>query len=375
MREFINNWSRRNFSDPQVIELIIVLAIGFGVVIVAGQMLAPVLAAVVIAYILEALVSALEKVGLPRLAAVLVISVTTFGLLPLVLFGLVPELFEQLKALVQQTPEMLRAGRSSLLKLQSEYAEYISVEQLDLLVSTLATQLGHWGQSFVSNPLSTLVNLITMVVYLVLVPFLVFFFLKDKQLIIGWLGQQLPAGKPLLASVWREMEHQMGNYLRGKFVEIVIVGVASAATFSIIGLEYSLLLGVLTGLSVIIPYVGAVVVTLPVAMVGFAQWGWSSEFGYLLLAYGVIQAIDGNVLVPLLFSEAVNLHPVAIIVAVLFFGGIWGLWGVFFAIPLATLVKAVADAWPKSVEIVDAAAGEGALGESQQITDLTATAE
>ena len=173
MREFINNWSRRNFSDPQVIELIIVLAIGFGVVIVAGQMLAPVLAAVVIAYILEALVSGLEKVGLPRLAAVLVISVTTFGLLPLVLFGLVPELFEQLKALVQQTPEMLRAGRSSLLKLQSEYAEYISVEQLDLLVSTLATQLGHWGQSFVSNPLSTLVNLITMVVYLVLVPFLV----------------------------------------------------------------------------------------------------------------------------------------------------------------------------------------------------------
>ncbi len=375
MREFINNWSQRNFSDPQVIELIIVLAIGFGVVVIAGQMLAPVLAAVVIAYILEALVSALEKVGLPRLVAVLVISVTTFGLLPLVLFGLVPELFDQLKALVQQTPEMLRAGRSSLQKLQSEYAEYISVEQLDLLVSTLATQLGHWGQSFVSNPLSTLVNLITMLVYLVLVPFLVFFFLKDKQLIIGWLGQQLPARKPLLVSVWREMEHQMGNYLRGKFVEIVIVGVASAATFSIIGLEYSLLLGVLTGLSVIIPYVGAVVVTLPVAMVGFAQWGWSSEFGYLLLAYGVIQAIDGNVLVPVLFSEAVNLHPVSIIVAVLFFGGIWGLWGVFFAIPLATLVKAVADAWPKSVEIVDAVAGEGVSVEPPQITDPTATVE
>jgi putative permease len=65
-----------------------------------------------------------------------------------------------------------------------------------------------------------------------------------------------------------------------------------------------------------------------------------------MLAYGVIQALDGNVLVPLLFSEAVNLHPVAIIVAVLFFGGLWGVWGVFFAIPLATLVKAVLYAWP-----------------------------
>ena len=66
----------------------------------------------------------------------------------------------------------------------------------------------------------------------------------------------------------------------------------------------------------------------------------------MLGVYLVIQALDGNVLVPFLFSEAVNLHPVAIILAVLFFGGIWGVWGVFFAIPLATLIKAVISAWP-----------------------------
>jgi putative permease len=65
------------------------------------------------------------------------------------------------------------------------------------------------------------------------------------------------------------------------------------------------------------------------------------------VAYLVIQALDGNVLVPLLFSEVVNLHPVAIIVAILVFGGLWGFWGVFFAIPLATLVNAVITAWPR----------------------------
>jgi putative permease len=69
---------------------------------------------------------------------------------------------------------------------------------------------------------------------------------------------------------------------------------------------------------------------------------------YVLIAYTVIQTLDGVVLVPLLFSEAVNLHPVAIIVAILFFGGLWGFWGVFFAIPLATVVKAVIAAWPRS---------------------------
>jgi putative permease len=65
------------------------------------------------------------------------------------------------------------------------------------------------------------------------------------------------------------------------------------------------------------------------------------------LAYSVIQAVDAVVLIPLLFSEVVNLHPVAIIVAILFFGGLWGFWGVFFAIPLATLVKAILNAWPR----------------------------
>ena len=104
------------------------------------------------------------------------------------------------------------------------------------------------------------------------------------------------------------------------------------------------------GLSVIIPYIGAALVTIPVVVVGYFQWGFTSEFYYLVIVYLVIQGLDGNVLVPLLFSEAVNLHPVAIILAVLFFGGIWGLWGVFFAIPLATLIKAVIYSWPEPRE-------------------------
>ena len=98
----------------------------------------------------------------------------------------------------------------------------------------------------------------------------------------------------------------------------------------------------------IIPYIGATMVTVPVCHDRAVPVG--SRFGILLPAgvvYFIIQALDGNVLVPLLFSEAVNLHPVAIILAVVFFGGIWGMWGVFFAIPLATLVKAIINAWPR----------------------------
>ena len=83
--------------------------------------------------------------------------------------------------------------------------------------------------------------------------------------------------------------------------------------------------------------------------------GLGGRVFHALYVYSVIQGLDGNVLVPLLFSEAVNMHPVAIIVAVLVFGGLWGIWGVFFAIPLATLVKAIIYAWPRPVRQPSAA--------------------
>ena len=191
-------------------------------------------------------------------------------------------------------------------------------------------------------------KLVAMLIFLVLMPVLVFFFLKDKGILISWFVSYLPKERHLVSSVWTDVEGQIANYVRGKVGEILIVGSVSYATFLALGLQYSVLLATLVGFSVLIPYIGAAVITLPVALVAFFQWGWGWDFGQVMIAYAVIQALDGNVLVPLLFSEVVNLHPVAIIVAILVFGGLWGFWGVFFAIPLATLVQAVLKAWPRN---------------------------
>ena len=199
----------------------------------------------------------------------------------------------------------------------------------------------------VSASLSSLINVVAILIYAILVPLMVFFMLKDKQVLMGGLRRFLPRNRTLVNRVWVEMNDQIINYIRGKVIEILIVGVATYIPFALMGLRYSVLLAVAVGFSVLIPYIGAVAVTVPVAMVALFQWGLTPDFAWLMVAYLVIQALDGNLLVPLLFSEAVNLHPVAIIVAVLVFGGLWGFWGVFFAIPLATLVKAVLNAWPK----------------------------
>jgi putative permease len=211
-------------------------------------------------------------------------------------------------------------------------------------------ELGGYGQSVLEYSLASIPSIISTVVFIVLVPILVYFVMKDKSDLINWAGNFLPRNRPLMNRIWLEMDQQISNYIRGKVLEIFIVGSVSYLMFVILGINYALLLSVLVGLSVIVPYIGATVVTIPVAAVAYVQWGIGSEFYTVLVAYGVLQLVDGNVLVPVIFSEAVNLHPVAIIAAVLVFGGIWGLAGVFFAIPLATLVKAIINAWPNKIQ-------------------------
>ena len=343
----ITDWFKRTFSDPQIVFLTLVLATGFAVVLTMGNMLAPVLASVVIAYLLEGLVVIMEDRGVPRTIATSLVFSAFILFLTLVLFGLMPLLSRQVTELIQQLPTMIAAGQKALMTLPERFPEVISPKQAEEILNAVRGEVGSYGQDVLSISISSVVGVLTLLVYLVLMPMLVFFFLKDKDMIIQWFGRLLPGERGLADLVWLEVDRQIANYVRGKFWEIIIVWAASYLAFSFFGLQYAMLLAVVVGLSVVIPYVGATVVTFPVLLVAWFQWGWGQDFIWVTVAYLVIQALDGNVLVPLLFGEVVNIHPIAIIVAILVFGGLWGFWGVFFAIPLATLVNAVLRAWPK----------------------------
>jgi putative permease len=348
--QVLTNWFKRYFSDPQVVSLALLLIIGLVVILTMGDMLAPVLASVVVAYLLEGLVAGFQRFHLPRLPAVIWVFSLFMLFLALILFWLMPLLSRQVSELVQQLPAIIGAGQQALMRLPERYPELVSPEQIQEVMGIIRVEIAAFGQRVVSMSLASVVGVITLAVYLILMPLLVFFFLKDKVLILAWVAQFLPRHRSIANKVWGDVDRQIGNYVRGKFWEIIIIWAASFITFSFLRLDYALLLAVLVGLSVIIPYVGAAVVTFPVLIIAWFQWGWTSDFFWLAGAYFVIQALDGNVLVPLLFSEVVNLHPIAIIVAILVFGGIWGFWGVFFAIPLATLVQAVIKSWPKDLK-------------------------
>ena len=338
MVKVLRDWLHRYFSDEQAVVLAVLLILGFAVILTLGGMLAPVLTGLVLAFLMQGLVNALERLRLPQLAAVWLVFALFMSLLGLFLLVLMPLLWRQLSNLFNELPRMLGEWQALFLLLPERYPNLISDAQVLQLIETVRGELGQFGQWALSFSLASLPLLIGIMVYVVLVPILVFFFLKDREVLLNSIARLLPPQRPMMLQIWHEVNLQCANYVRGKAVEILIVGGATYIAFKLLGMPYAALLSLLVGLSVVIPYIGAAVVTIPVAVIALFAFGWGSQFIWVMVIYGVIQALDGNVLVPILFSEVNNLHPVAIIVAVLFFGGIWGLWGVFFAIPLASLL-------------------------------------
>jgi len=321
----ISSWFKRNFSDPQIVILISALILGFVFIIYFGKPLAPFLTSIVVAYLLE--------------------SVIMFVLI----IWLVPKLTTQITQLAQAMPAYISTGLDFLRTLPDKYPGVIEPEQVQSVIASVTNEMTKWGQNILGKTVSSVFSAFSIAVFLVVMPILVFFLLKDKAVIVAWFRQFTPKDSKLTLSVWRQVDVQIGNYVRGKAFEILLVGLTSYIVFVFLDLQYAILLATLTGFSVLVPFIGAVAVTIPIALVSFVQFGWTAPFAYVMVSYGVIQMLDGNVLVPWLFSEVNNLHPVAIIVAVLFFGGVWGFWGVFFAIPLATLVNAIIESWPKKI--------------------------
>ncbi len=348
MLKVIRNWTNRYLADEEPVLLLALLAGGLLAVLFWGDILTPMIAALVLAFVMDGIIARLVRWHVPRALALALTFLLFIGMLLAMLLVVLPLVWRQCLALVGEMPRIVNYVRDLLLALPARYPELITEEMVRGWIAPISGEVGRFGQWLLSYSIAGLSTVAKAVVYLVLVPILVFFLLKDKQGLLDQFVTLLPKRHGLLSRISSDMNVQIANYVRGKALEIVIIGVVSYACFALFGLRYSALLALLVGMSVLIPYIGAAIVTLPVVLVAYAQWGVSDTFAWLVAAYLVIQVLDGNLLVPMLLSEAVNLHPLSIILAVLFFGGLWGLWGVFFAIPIATLIKAVYNAWPSA---------------------------
>ena len=349
MLEEINNLFRKIFSNEETLVFALLLTGAFLTLFFLGNILTPFLISIIFAYLLVGMQTRLEGYGLKSSIA-LFLTFSFFLLLGITLMvWLGPLVYQQLQSLILEVPKWVNAFMVFVQNVPEQYPDLVSSDQITAFLQTLSGQITAISQDFLKASIAGIQNTVSIAINLILLPILVFFFLFDRESIIAGCLSILPKKRAMLKKVWTEMDGQLSNYARGKAIEIVIVGLAAAIIFMYFDLQYIALLSVLVGFSVLIPFLGAFIVTLPVAAVGLLQFGLTFDFWLLIGAYLVLQILDGNLLVPLLFSDAVKLHPVIIMLAVFVFGSLFGFWGVFFAIPIATLVKAIWNSWPKNL--------------------------
>ena len=348
MLEQLNNVLKKIFTNEETIIFSLAIISFFIVVTFFGSILTPFMISVVVAYLLVGLQKKIQTYNLSAYTS-LVITFSIFIVTgAALLIWLVPLLYIQMQAFVLDAPNLINNFLDYISELPAKFPDLVSSEQISIFFQAVSDEITAIAQNIVKSSISGIQSAITFLLYIILFPILVYFFLFDRKNIIDGLLKVVPGKREMLSSIWKEMDIQLSNYVRGKTIEIFIVGIVAAVIFVSVGLKYSALLSVLVGLSVIIPYVGAFLVTIPVVIVGLLQFGLGTEFYVLVGLYLLLQALDGNLLVPIIFSETVKLHPVVIILAVFIFGSMFGFWGVFFSIPIATFIKAVWNAWPSS---------------------------
>jgi len=350
MLEEFNKVFKKIFSNEETIIFSFALLIFFIVISFFGSVLTPFIISIIVAYLLVGMQKKIQSYNISeKVSLVITFSIFIVTGATLVIW-LVPLLYSQLQAFVLDVPNLINNFRDFISELPSKFPDLVSSDQITIFFQAVSEEISAIAQNIVKTSISSIQSAITVLLYIILFPILVYFFLFDRKNIIDGCLKVIPGRRKMFTSIWAEMDIQLSNYVRGKTIEIFIVGIAAAIIFSSLGLRYSALLSVLVGLSVIIPYVGAFLVTIPVVVVGLIQFGLGTEFTILISLYLLLQALDGNLLVPIIFSETVKLHPVIIILAVFIFGSMFGFWGVFFSIPIATFIKAVWNAWPSSLQ-------------------------
>ncbi|MGD9740342.1 MAG: AI-2E family transporter [Bauldia sp.] len=310
---------------------------------VFSSILLPFVAGMALAYLLDPIADWLERRGFNRLLATLTILVLFLVVFIVVLIVLVPLLVEQLAGLIERLPELVAQLQSILQPLiDSDFARNLGINaeslrgQVGDFVATGATWLG----AILGSVLSTGQALLGIISLIVITPVVAFYLLYDWDRMTGRVDSWLPRQHaPIIRDLAGQMNRAIGAFVRGQGLVCLILGAFYAIALTAIGLNFGLLIGLVSGLLSFIPFVGTIVGF--VASVGVAAIQFWPDWGWILATAGIFvvgQFLEGYVLQPKLIGTSVGLHPVWLMFALLAFGYLFGFVGTLVAVPVAAIV-------------------------------------
>ena len=329
------------FKSQQLMFLFTVLTIGFFSLWVVGDLSSFILTSIVLAFLFRPVHVYFTKIGIPKGISV----VTTFLIVVLIAFLFlllfIPLFISEAQRYITELP--------SFSFLQGPLRDFLAqinapIESIDGAQSLLSNITGLAGDA-VSFGLSRIQETWNLFLGITLVPIFLFFWLWDTDTLSSGFSTLVPKKRKFLVRVWNETNHNVQNYFKGKFIEVVVVGVVGSIMFWALGLDSPVLIGTILGLSQFIPFFGPVFMTFPILAVSLAQFGFDPYVLIIFFAFVVLQFIDGNIFLPILMSGVVKLPAVVVLLSVFFFGAIFGIWGIFFAVPLSSFIKSIMDNW------------------------------
>ena len=284
-----------NIKYKEIFSLILFFLTIF--VIIKSSFFLPIIISIIITYFLYNIQTLLTKIKISNYIAFIVTYSLFLTFFILILTIILPIIFKQLANLFDDLPIILQKIKI----LTYKYPSIFSIEQTNILFSNITTYVQSIGKTLISASLISIAIIIKWTISIFIIPILVLFLLKDHKRILEWFDKIMPEKMRFWKNIWIEINKQIENYIRGKIIEIIIITIANYILFKIYKISYADLLSLMVGLSVIIPYIGAIMISIPVILIAAVQLGVSQEFLYLTLIYTLIQLLDGNILVPLLF--------------------------------------------------------------------------
>ena len=308
-----------------------------------SPILSPFLIAMGLAYLGDPIVDRIEAGGAPRTVGVLVVFVVFFLLLVGTLLVVFP-------ILVRETAELIRGIPAFITWLQTNTSPWIEdtfgVDPFQLDLDALKGSLtenwqkaGGIAQTVLAEITTSGLALMTAVANIVLIPVVAFYLLRDWDHIMARLRDMLPRDSEAeVVGLARECDEVLSAFLRGQLLIMILLGIIYAVGLSIVGLNAALLIGMLAGLASVVPYLGFVVGIAAASLAALFQFQDAIHLLYVLIVFGIGQALEGMVLTPLLVGDRIGLHPVAVIFAILAGGQLFGFVGILLALPVAAVV-------------------------------------
>jgi len=313
--------------------------------IVMSTIITPLVISFILYYLLSPIVDSLEKRGVKRVITIIIIYLVVIGLLSWLVIWLFPILQQQFNELVESIPQLFNTVVNYLqnainnISLNAEQREAFdeglsSFEDIDMVIIDYLSD----GFSGVTNIISSVTNVF---VIMLIVPVILFFFLKDgSRFIKGFMNKVPPGRRTDISAILRAIDSQVGSYIKGQIIVALANGILMFIGFSIIGLNYNGILAFAGGILSFIPYLGPTLTFIPAAVIALTDSFWM--VGKLVIVWGIVQFIEGNLIEPNILGNRLNVHPVTIILILLIMGELLGLVGMILGVPIYAILKVIA---------------------------------